>query len=74
MPRITGHTTRRIVFYVGSALLICAALTALWLAAQIEARMIRQENTISVPDDRSPKLEQALRSMADSWREENRNR
>lgn len=75
MPRITRHHLRTLAVYIGGAVLIAMAMAALWLAAQIDARMVREENTISVPSDRrGPALEQALRSLSDAWREENRNR
>lgn len=76
MPRITiPHRYRTLTLWLAGAALCAASYVALWLAAQIEARMVREENTISVPDDRrGPALEQAIRSLSDAWREENRNR
>lgn len=73
MPRTNTRTNWALI--LGTAARVCLALAALWLVARIEAWSIKQENTISVPaEPRGPALEQALKSLSDAWREENRNR
>lgn len=71
MPRIRIPSRyRALVIWTGAAVLCALSCVVLWLAAQIEARMIRQESTPSVCEP-SP-LERAVMPIAEAWREENR--
>lgn len=68
------HRYRAVVLWIAGALLCLASYGVLWLVARIEAWSIRQESTASVrePSNVGPALEQALKSLSDAWREENR--
>ena len=76
MPRInTGSDGRFLALVCGAVLMTAAALGSLMALSRAEDWWLRPENTQSVPDDRrGPQLEQALKSLSDAWREENRNR
>ena len=61
-----------IVWIVGSAL-ITASMVALWLLSAAESWWVTPVQTsIAEPVQTGPKMEKALMSLSDAWREENR--
>lgn len=60
--------------WLGGAVMVALALLIIYCYVQSEARVINESVTV-VPSDRvGPQMEQALKSLSDAWREENRNR
>jgi hypothetical protein len=70
------RTHRRINWdlIIGGAVMVLMALLTIYCYIMGEVREIGQDSVTVVAEDRSPKLDQALKSLADAWREENRNR
>lgn len=76
MPRIYfGSDSRFLALLIGAAALIgCAVLSLFGLRAVENWWTTPVQTSICEPVQTGPKMEQALMSLSDAWREENRNR
>lgn len=64
------HRYRTLVLWLCGAVLCLGSWLVLWVVAQVEARMVREENAVSVVEN--DLLERAIRPLAEVWAEENR--
>lgn len=69
MPRTTANR-KAIFLFLAAALLICVSMVALWLMAQAESRLIREENTVVArePAAADPRVLELGRHIAESMR------
>lgn len=62
-----------LIVWLAAAACVAASLTALWLLSVAESWWVTPvQTTICEPVQTGPKMEQALQSLSDAWREENR--